>query len=696
MKRSRKVINLLVAATLTMSSMSVLAGCDGLVPGLSNTLNETLKNAGQQAGKQEINKLHVKVFEAQKHSEALVMNTIGAILMNKAPFSEELGMGATWGGFTPDEIPGNPKDVEAVAVPTFSSLIGRSGAPSIIPAEPMFTIHSASDANKKLDKVPRGTYPMTYVGAKGYKPDVQNVKRNEPSDITHVSYSGGPLDTLNIQFKGAVATDEQLDGKSYTLITGTQDADGITLWGNPPMESSRIEDIQKFVEDHPNLVKAAQQAGPKVAEGLKKLAEKQGKTEVVTLIETAQNSVKAIEDAALKAEEIEAAKEALKNEFKGNVNANLNADGEIDQLLETLGIDIEETKAAGFGTETNPTRISYSMGVISKSKGNGTADLDLFIKSLGIQSPGDVDIMPSTSLRVKVNATCSSMTVEAAGPVVLGFTSFDNERSADATLLTLANAWNAVEGDGEVIRTPEEACEKTPFCVVQEGNKYRLTYTYFLDVDKSVNFNELLNKALEAAGQEEQGPLIACDTPAPEASDAPEEEGISPEDFNIPNPNPEASEEPSILPAPSAEPDVAPTPLPTSAPTAVPTSVPSAEPTPTPVPTPEPTATPVNNPTPTPTPTPVPTPTPTPTPVPQSVEVSFNPGLFAPDSVTINVGDEVSWVNNSAIPRVLKSSDNLFNDESLASNGGRFSHTFTGTGTFTFEIGVTRMEVTVN
>ncbi|MDQ3881118.1 MAG: cupredoxin domain-containing protein, partial [Chloroflexota bacterium] len=54
---------------------------------------------------------------------------------------------------------------------------------------------------------------------------------------------------------------------------------------------------------------------------------------------------------------------------------------------------------------------------------------------------------------------------------------------------------------------------------------------------------------------------------------------------------------------------------------------------------------------------------------------------FQPASVTISVGDTVTWVNTGDHPHTVTADDGSFDSGEL-DTGGTFSHTFTSAGTF--------------
>jgi plastocyanin len=57
---------------------------------------------------------------------------------------------------------------------------------------------------------------------------------------------------------------------------------------------------------------------------------------------------------------------------------------------------------------------------------------------------------------------------------------------------------------------------------------------------------------------------------------------------------------------------------------------------------------------------------------------------FGPGKVTINVGDTVTWQNNSDAPHTADSDDGSTFDGEIAAETGSFSHTFDAAGTFAY------------
>src|SRR5205823_7661573 len=56
---------------------------------------------------------------------------------------------------------------------------------------------------------------------------------------------------------------------------------------------------------------------------------------------------------------------------------------------------------------------------------------------------------------------------------------------------------------------------------------------------------------------------------------------------------------------------------------------------------------------------------------------------FVPKTVTINVGDTVTWSNNGKSPHTVTANGGSFNSGNL-NPGQSFSHTFTSAGTFAY------------
>jgi plastocyanin/phosphatidylethanolamine-binding protein (PEBP) family uncharacterized protein len=80
-------------------------------------------------------------------------------------------------------------------------------------------------------------------------------------------------------------------------------------------------------------------------------------------------------------------------------------------------------------------------------------------------------------------------------------------------------------------------------------------------------------------------------------------------------------------------------------------------------------------------PTPTPTPTPTRTPAPNTVVIQNF--AFVPATITISVGQTVTWVNGDSAPHTSTSDTGLWDSGTLA-QGASFSRTFTTAGTFDY------------
>jgi plastocyanin len=63
--------------------------------------------------------------------------------------------------------------------------------------------------------------------------------------------------------------------------------------------------------------------------------------------------------------------------------------------------------------------------------------------------------------------------------------------------------------------------------------------------------------------------------------------------------------------------------------------------------------------------------------------VTISGFAFAPASVTVKVGDTVTWTNKDSVPHTVTAADGSFNSGSLA-QGATFSFTFQKAGTFTY------------
>lgn len=68
---------------------------------------------------------------------------------------------------------------------------------------------------------------------------------------------------------------------------------------------------------------------------------------------------------------------------------------------------------------------------------------------------------------------------------------------------------------------------------------------------------------------------------------------------------------------------------------------------------------------------------------PQPTEVSIDNFVFTPDTITVPVNSEVTWVNKDDIPHVVASNDGLFKSRALDTDQ-KYSYTFTKAGTYPY------------
>jgi plastocyanin len=69
------------------------------------------------------------------------------------------------------------------------------------------------------------------------------------------------------------------------------------------------------------------------------------------------------------------------------------------------------------------------------------------------------------------------------------------------------------------------------------------------------------------------------------------------------------------------------------------------------------------------------------------VKVNISRFAFDPPTVTIKVGDTVTWTNQDAAVHTVAAADNSWTSADLA-KGASYSHTFTSAGTFAYICGV--------
>ena len=65
-------------------------------------------------------------------------------------------------------------------------------------------------------------------------------------------------------------------------------------------------------------------------------------------------------------------------------------------------------------------------------------------------------------------------------------------------------------------------------------------------------------------------------------------------------------------------------------------------------------------------------------------EVTIDKFSFSPNTLTLSVGEPVTWTNHDNVPHVVSSADNQFKKSPLLKTGQSFSHTFATTGTYAY------------
>ena len=68
-------------------------------------------------------------------------------------------------------------------------------------------------------------------------------------------------------------------------------------------------------------------------------------------------------------------------------------------------------------------------------------------------------------------------------------------------------------------------------------------------------------------------------------------------------------------------------------------------------------------------------------------EISIKGNAFSPDSLSIKVGDTVTWINNDSYAHTVKASKGEFDSGNMA-NGAKFSFTFDKEGTIDYICGI--------
>jgi plastocyanin len=67
--------------------------------------------------------------------------------------------------------------------------------------------------------------------------------------------------------------------------------------------------------------------------------------------------------------------------------------------------------------------------------------------------------------------------------------------------------------------------------------------------------------------------------------------------------------------------------------------------------------------------------------------VTIAGSAFSPASITVKVGDAVTWTNNDSVSHTVTADDNSFASSNLA-NGAAFSFTFTKAGSFPYHCSI--------
>lgn len=80
---------------------------------------------------------------------------------------------------------------------------------------------------------------------------------------------------------------------------------------------------------------------------------------------------------------------------------------------------------------------------------------------------------------------------------------------------------------------------------------------------------------------------------------------------------------------------------------------------------------------------PTPTPTPSPTATLSGFTVDISDFAFAPQTLQVPVGTEVTWVNIDPVAHTVSSRDGLFDSGSMSKND-TFSYTFSQSGTYDY------------
>ena len=67
-----------------------------------------------------------------------------------------------------------------------------------------------------------------------------------------------------------------------------------------------------------------------------------------------------------------------------------------------------------------------------------------------------------------------------------------------------------------------------------------------------------------------------------------------------------------------------------------------------------------------------------------SVNIDIANFAFSPAGVTIKAGTTVNWTNKDSLPHTVTSNTGLFESGELAPSSGKFSHTFSDKGSFSY------------
>lgn len=716
MKKST-LLRLCLAGSLLVSSLScTLEGVKGLTGD-----KPKVGQGEQQKAKGVANALHAEMYMLEKF-----METVTTDLVWKTIIAQNI----IWTPEVEKEVGINPVlDSEIEQYASKQTVSGVSGGQNALiasgpigtqPVSGLSTKALSPDQLQKLvDAVPKGTFTLVYDGVRGYK--IKGVERNTPPDATVLKYDGGPLNTLVTKFKGAKVEQRNLEENiPYNVLVSLQTDDGIDLWGKPTRETSKTEEIQKFVTEHPEQVATLLEVTNKVVDKTIELAKTYGKDP--EKVAKAEQTIALVRDVVAAAKEVQGKKEEIKQQLLSQannpalqpiinyVNTGSTGDSTLDEVLKLLFPDgSKKYKDIGFGDENNPSKISYELAAkTERNKDINEVTIKTFIPKLKADFAFDPDIYDG-HLQAIIKASCEKMNLAISGDIVLIFpTIYKTEAEAKCKLVLIQKTWNtyktlqpspspspsgletkaldipkdrpiaspsASPSDSKDREIPKpssspdtEVCSpatESPFSMMQTPAGYQITYTQHIDTVKDITYNEALNNALatlsELSGVEipAQEPILNCTKPSITPSILPS--GVP---YSLP----------STLPSgiPSGIPSVLPSGFPSILPSLLPSLAPSTSPTATATATPTPTST--------------PTATSTTTRTPQSYPVNIVE-TFNPTSLNIYVGDTVVWKNNAILAaKTLQSAEALFTDHEIAKNGGTYSYTFNTVGNYTFKL----------